>query len=253
MICRNFDSENNRKQKFKTKKMNAQDYLNLTPSIGGSFSYGWRKMFGNAFLYLLVTVIIAGLLNGPVGASWKADGTLGWGALVFLPLVILGLAYSFLFMPVINYGERFIFLKAMRDEEADLKLLFDGFRSNYLNIVLANLIVFALMMLGFVMLIIPGIIIGCRLVFVPFLVMDKNMEPMKAVEKSWQLTRGHGWKVFWMGVISIFIFIGGLIAFVVGVIVSLMWIHSAFATLYQSVLNQNEDDNPIPILGVNEI
>lgn len=233
--------------------MNAQEYLSLTPSIGGSFSYGWRKMFGSAFLYLLVAVVIAGILNGPVGASWKMDGDFGWSGLVLLPLMIFGLAYSFMFMPVINFGEKYLFLKAMRNEEADLKLLFDGFRTNYLNIVLANLIVFALVMLGVIMLIIPGIIIACRLVFVPLLVMDKNLEPMKAVEKSWQMTKGHGWKVFWMAIISFFIIIAGLIAVFVGMIFSFIWIHAAFATLYQSILNQSEDENPIPILGVNEI
>lgn len=233
--------------------MKAQEHLSLTPSIGGSFSYGWRKMFDSAFLYLLVAVIIAGILNGPVSAGWKMNSDIGWGALVLLPLMIFGLAYSFMFMPVINFGEKFLFLKAMRNEEADLKLLFDGFRTNYLNIVLANLIVFALVMLGVVMLIIPGIIIACRLVFVPLLVMDKNLEPMKAVEKSWQMTKGHGWKVFWMAIISFFIIIAGLIAVFVGMIISFMWIHAAFATLYQSILNQSEDENPIPILGVNEI
>jgi hypothetical protein len=35
--------------------------------------------------------------------------------------------------------------------------------------------------------------------------MDKDMEPMQAVEKSWQLTRGHGWKIFWMAILSFFI------------------------------------------------
>jgi hypothetical protein len=82
--------------------------------------------------------------------------------------------------------------------------------------------------------------------------MDKNLDPMKAVEKSWQMTRGHGWTIFVMGVISIFVFIAGVIVFIVGAIISIMWIHAAFATMYQSVQNMNDDDNPIPILGVNE-
>jgi uncharacterized membrane protein len=103
-----------------------------------------------------------------------------------------------------------------------------------------------------VMLIIPGIIVACRLAFVPYLVMDKDLEPMKAVEKSWQMTRGHGWKIFWMAILSFFIGIAGFIVFFVGVIISSMWISSAYATLYQAVLNQQEDENPIPILGVNE-
>jgi uncharacterized membrane protein len=170
-----------------------------------------------------------------------------------LPVALFSVAYGFLFMPVINYGEKYLFLKAMRDEDADIRYLFDGFKTKYLKIVLANLIVVALTIIGFILLIIPGIIVLCRLAFVPYLIMDKDLEPMQAVEKSWQMTRGHGWKIFGMGIISFFIYIAGIIVFIVGIIISIMWVHAAFATLYQSVLNQNDDENPIPILGVNEV
>jgi hypothetical protein len=233
--------------------MENEKHFNLIPSIGGSFSYAWRKIFDKAFLPLLLAVIITGLLNGPAGAGWKHDGNIGWGGLFLLPIVIFGLTYGFLFMPIIKYGEKYMFLKAVRNEEADLKLLFDGFKTRYLNIVLANLIVFALVLIGFLMIIIPGIIVACRLAFVPYLVMDKNLEPMQAVEKSWQMTRGHGWKIFWMAILSFFIAIAGLIVLFFGIIISIMLIHGAFATLYQSVLNLSEEENPIPILGVNEV
>lgn len=232
--------------------MENNNHLSLTPSAGGSFSYGWRTIFGKQFLPLLLVVIIMGLLNGP-SYSMKMEGH-DWGpALLLLPLALFGLAYVFLFLPVLNFGKDFIFLKAVRDQEADLRILFEGFRTKYLNIILANLIVFALVLLGTMMLIIPGIIVWCRLVFVSYLVMDKDMEPMKAVEKSWQMTRGYGWTIFGMTILSILIFIGGVIVFIVGAIISLMWIHAAFASMYQSVLNKNGDDNPIPILGVNEV
>ncbi|MFV0266410.1 MAG: hypothetical protein ACK5HT_04665 [Draconibacterium sp.] len=45
--------------------MERDNYYNQIPSIGGSFSYGWRTMFGKSFLMLFVAVIIMGLLNGP--------------------------------------------------------------------------------------------------------------------------------------------------------------------------------------------
>lgn len=236
--------------------MENMNYRNLVPSAGGSFSFAWRKIFEKAFLPLLLAVIIVGLLNGPsAGANWKIDGSHGFSfpMLLFFPLILFGLAYALLFMPVIKYGEHYMFLNAMRDQEAEIKTLFEGFKTQYLNIVLANLIVFALIMLGFVMLIIPGIIIACRLAFVSYLVMDKNLDAMKAVEKSWQMTKGHGWTIFGMAIISFFVCIAGLIVFFVGIIVSLMWVHAAFATLYLSVLNSIDDDNPIPILGVNEV
>lgn len=235
------------------KKMENNRHYDLVPSVGGSFGFAWRKMFEKAFLPLLLAVIITGLLNGPgAGINWKMDGHFSV-PLLFFPVILFGLAYSFLFVPVIKYGEHFLFLKAMRDEEADLKTLFEGFRDKYLNIILANLIVAALVMIGIVMLIIPGIIIACRLVFVSYLVMDKNLEPMKAVERSWEMTRGHGWTVFLMAITSFFVFLGGILLCGVGVIFSFIWIHSAFASLYLSVLNLRDDDNPIPILGVNEV
>jgi hypothetical protein len=234
--------------------MESLKYFNLTPSAGGSFSFGWKKMYGQAFLPLLVAVIIVGILNGPTGANMKFDGDGGfdWPFLFIIPLALFGLAYTFLFVPVIKYGEKYLFLKAMRDEETDLKVLFEGFKTKYLNIVLAHLIVFALAAMGIVMLIIPGIIVLCRLAFVPYLVMDKDLDAMKAVEKSWQMTRGHGWTIFGMAIISFFVFIAGLIVFFVGAVFSIMWIHAAFASMYQSVQNKNDDNNPIPILGVNE-
>jgi len=235
--------------------METLTYHDLVPSAGGSFSFAWRKMFEKAFLALLLAVIIVGLLNGPgAGLNWKMDGHHGFGPLLFLfPVILFGLAYAFLFMPIIKYGEQYLFLKAMRDEEAEIKTLFDGFKTQYLNIILANLIVAALVMIGIVMLIIPGIIIACRLAFVSYLVMDKNMEAMKAVEKSWQMTKGHGWTIFGMAIISFFICVGGLIVFFVGIIISIMWVHASFAALYLSVANANDEDNPIPILGVNEV
>lgn len=229
-------------------------YNKQVPSVGGSFSRGWQVIFGKQFLPLLLTVVIIGLLNGPTYTA-KFDGNDFGGPFLFLlPLALFGLAYGFLFLPILEYGKDYIFLKANREEAVDLRILFDGFRTKYLSIVLANLIVFALVILGMFMLIIPGIIVGVRLVFVSYLVMDKDMEPMKAVEKSWQMTRGHGWEIFGMAILSFFILIGGLLAFFVGIIISLMWIHAAFAAFYQSVLNEKyDDDNPIPILGVNEV
>lgn len=235
--------------------MENNKHYNLVPSAGGSFSFGWRKMSGKSFLPLLVAVIIVGILDGPTGAGVKwnlDDGGMDWPMLFIIPFALFAMAYSLLFVPIIRYGEKYLFLHAIRDEEADLKLLFEGFRTKYLNIILANLIVIALTILGFMMLIIPGIIVLCRLAFVPYLVMDKDLEPMKAVEKSWQMTRGHGWTIFVMGIMSVFVFIGGLIMCFVGVIFSSMWIQSAFASIYQAVLNHTDDENPIPILGVDE-
>lgn len=225
----------------------------IYPSVSSAFSKGWETIFGKAFIWLLITSLIVGFLDVP-SAGMKMDiDELRWPFLLLFPVILMGIAYSFLFLPVLKYGCDYIFLEAVRNNEIDLMDLFNGFKTKYLNIILSHLIVVALTLVGLAFLIIPGIIVACRLVFVPYLVMDKNLDPMRAVEKSWELTRGHGWKIFFIGLLSIPIFILGLMAFIVGVIISSMWMKATFAALYQAVLDQEEDENPIPILGVDEV
>ena len=68
----------------------------------------------------------------------------------------------------------------------------------------------AILGIGFLLFIVPGLIFGCRLAFVPYLVMDKGLDPVAAIEKSWFMTRGHGWQIFGMYVLSILMFFCGL-------------------------------------------
>jgi uncharacterized membrane protein len=65
--------------------------------------------------------------------------------------------------------------------------------------------------------------------------MDKKLDPIEAVELSWKMTRGHGWKIFFMGLSSFFIIIFGLILFIVGIFPAIIWVASSFASLYESV------------------
>ena len=105
---------------------------------------------------------------------------------------------------------------------------------------LGNVVVSIIVGLGMIMLIVPGIIFACRLAFVPYLVMDREMEVMDALSKSWDMTRGYGWQIFFMGIIAFFVFILGLMALIVGVIISIIWIRTAFATMYQSVIDRDD-------------
>ena len=227
--------------------MTTKEVYTLLPSIGGSFSLGWKKMF-DKFIYLLVIIIISGIVQGPFQSTFKAESFHFW----MVPLIMFGIAWGLLIAPVVKYGEDYLFLKAMRENDIDIRELFRGFSEQYLNIVLAHLIITALIIMGTFILIIPGIIVACRLAFVPYIVMDQELDPIKAIERSWQMTRGHGWKIFFMAIISFFLIIGGIICFIVGIFISIMWIHSAFASLYQSVLNQDLRNNTIPIIEVHE-
>ena len=242
--------------------METNNEYKLVPGISNSFGTGWKVMADN-FLRLLLVIIILGALVAPFkifnmnfgstdihGApwNWNWDDERSWEHFMGLAslgifaafFALLSMLYFFLVAPVFKYGGDIIFVKAVRKIKPDFEYLIKGFMENYLHIVLANLLVFALVILGMFALIVPGIIIACRLAFVSYIVMDKKLDPIEAVELSWKLTKGHGWKIFFMGFASIFIVIFGLILMIVGILPALVWVSSSFATLYESVLREKE-------------
>ncbi|MFH0841583.1 MAG: hypothetical protein V1903_03070 [Bacteroidota bacterium] len=238
--------------------METSNEYRLVPTFGNSFGTGWKVMADN-FIRLFLIVIVVAIISGPAsmvnfkfdpddfhGAPWHwagdFDSFINWASIGMLATFfgIIALLFTLFVIPVFEYGADMTFVQAVRKIKPDFELLIRGFWQNYLHIVLANLLVGALVVLGCFALLIPGIIIGCRLVFVSYIVMDKKLDPIEAVELSWKLTRGHGWRIFAMGFVSIFIILFGLIFFIVGIFPAIMWVSSAFATLYQSVLIEKE-------------
>lgn len=201
-------------------------------TLSGSYGYGWQQMWKH-FLYLFLIAIIVTFAEAPAAMIRDVEEYKFSAGMIVLQIVIA--AYWLLVLSVINYGADLLYLRAARNEKIDIKEMFNGFRENYLNIILSYLLTFAIIGLGFVFLIIPGIILACRLVFVPLLVMDKNMEPVAAVEKSWEMTRGHGWRIFGMALVAILVVILGLICLFVGVIFAVIWIGMAFTSLYHAI------------------
>jgi hypothetical protein len=228
--------------------METIEQIKLVPSVGQSFGQGWNVM-KKYFLILFLAVLVIGLVSAPAQIfKWNIDPhhhgdwnfhfpDLGFIALTMFTVIagLIALAYALLVIPIFRYGGKIMFLQAVRDIRPDFNLLVSGFKENYLGIVLASLLTFSLIMLGIIALIVPGIIIACRLAFVGYLVMDKKLDPIMAVEESWKMTKGHGWTVFFMGIVSFFIYIAGFCLLIVGIFPASIWVGSSFASLYETI------------------
>lgn len=197
----------------------------LTPSVISALGNGWSEMKRH-FLVFFLAVLVAETFLAPTNLNW-GNGTYNSNPLVDLVMT----AYLLLLYPIINYGSDLIFLRGVRGDKVEVKSIFDGFR-NYANIVLSSLLVLGLVGIGVIVFVIPGIYVACRLIFVSYLVMDEGLDPITAVEASWRVTRGHVWKIFRLGVVSIFLVLFGLLLLFVGVFPALMWVKAAFASLY---------------------
>jgi len=200
-------------------------------STGDSYSKGWKLIF-TTFIELLVVTLVYGVIQIPTNGFQFRPDHFEW---FLVPIVLLAIGYGIFIAGPIGYSVKWVFLKAVRREKIEIKDMFAVFERNYWNAVIAGLVVAIIVVIGLFMLIVPGIIFACRLAFVPYLVIDQKMEAMEALKASWAMTRGHGWTIFFMGLLAFFIVIAGLIVLIFGVLISAMWISAAFAILYHSV------------------
>lgn len=210
----------------------------LMPTAGSAYSFGWHRM-KKFFLDLFLISIIVFVVWMPLGMIQSLDGHHTPGGVL---LRMFSLAYLLLLFAPIDYGSAFVFLKAVRNEKFEVKDMFLSFE-NYLNVVLANLLVWAIIGIGIVLFVVPGIIFACKLAFVKYLVMEREMDPVDAVKESWRMTTGHAWNIFLIGFLAIPIAIAGLICFGVGIIPAVMWIRSAFASMYFAAAKLEEESS----------
>lgn len=209
---------------------------NLIPGVGSSYNISWDNLKKN-FVELLLVTIIAIAVSIPVGIMRAGAEAMGFGAGgVFLGL--FGIVFWLFITGPITYGVAYVYLQLIRGEKFDVSAIFDGFKTNYINVILANLLTSAIVIAGILLFIIPGIIFACKLAFVPYLVMDKKLDAVEAVKVSWEMTKGHTMTIFLMALLAIPIAILGLLMLVIGIIPASMWIEGAFAAIYFTVDKQ---------------
>jgi uncharacterized membrane protein len=210
--------------------MQSNDFIS-NMQAGDNYSKGWKLSF-TFFVELIVVTLVYAVLQIPTNMIRITDDHFEFW---MIPIALLAMAYAVFLAGPIGMSADWVFLKAVRREKIEIKDMFSVFERNYWNAVLAGLIKAIIIIIGFVMLIVPGIIFACRLAFVNYLIIDEKMEALDALKASWAMTKGHGWTIFGMALLAFLIIIAGLIMLIFGVFISAMWITASFAVLYYSV------------------
>ncbi len=227
----------------KDKEVKKYESYSLSPGVFECYGHGWRQLWKN-FLELFVIFLIfnfasqfAGIFFIPMYFTAFFENEPEFLIFIFLFIAIAGIlatAFMFLVVKPMQFGISYLNLKASRGEKLEIKEMFSPFL-DFWNVVLAGFLMTLIVVFGTLFFIIPGIIFACKLIFVPYIVMDKKMKATDAIKESWEMTDGYAWTVFGIGVLAGPIIIAGYICFFVGVFISIMWIYITFASLYHAV------------------
>lgn len=193
------------------------------PEVGACYGYAWHRLWANFGALLLVSVVYfvmlmlvqvpSGILNGLIGsaAQGNALGTV-------LVAGLISVVYSLAVVTPASFGLLYAYLRAARGEKPDVNDIFAPFQRAWLSLIVATLVAGIAIMIGFLLLIIPGIFIAARLSFYPLIAIDERLGPMDALRASWERTRGHFWLIFLSWLLAGVITFVGLLLLLIGVI-----------------------------------
>jgi uncharacterized membrane protein len=131
--------------------------------------------------------------------------------LVSFLLTIIGVALSAIF----GLGLIKISLEICDGKEPKISDLFSQYRL-FFRFLFASILKSLICLFGFILLIIPGIILSIRLSFFDYLIVDKNSKIIESLKKSWEITKGNVWNLFLLYILLGLINFLGFFALIVG-------------------------------------
>jgi len=140
---------------------------------------------------------------------------------------------------IIQIGSVKISILLSRDQEPARRELFSN-GALFLKFLLGSICFGLAVIGGFILLIIPGIILMVMLNMYSYFIVDKNMGPLESLKASRALTKGVRWQLFCFGALLILFNLAGLLCFVVGLLFTIPATYIASAYVYDQLLKQDE-------------
>lgn len=212
----------------------------------GVIGEAWEKVKNDPaglILPVVLVSVIQGLPNGVLSAGADAmtrEGNDVLAAALRFSAWLVGLVIS----AWLTGGLMELFLKAARSQPYTVSDVFGGGR--WFAPMLVTLFLVQLgTSVGFLLCVIPGIVLALGWVFATVLVVDRERSAVDAIKESWALTRGHKMDIFVFWILGFFVGLLGLLACCVGIFPAMAVVLLAQIHIYEH-LSAASDASPPP-------
>jgi len=206
-------------------------------TVKESIQYGWKVTKGHFWFFvglLLILGLVSFLLN--FFSNLVEDN---------IPVFILLNIVSVAINTVLGMGVLFISLKFLDDESASYEDLLAPAHL-FLRYLLASALYMLIVLVGFILFIVPGIIWAIKYGFFRFLIIEKKMGIMEALKKSAVMTKGSKWTIFWLSLVIGGLNMLGALALFVGLFVTIPISIMAYAYAYRRLLSESPSQSITP-------
>jgi uncharacterized membrane protein len=183
-----------------------------TFTAGSSIRFGWETfkkrpwfLIGAAFVYFVVVGVLSSIFNEIVSQGGVLE--------------LVGVIARFALQMLAGMGSVSFALKAHDDIE-HVSIMDFWHPRPFWKYTGTTVLFGIILVVGLILVIIPGIIWGIMFGYSMFLVIDKQMSPMDALKESKRITYGYKWELLLLGVFSALTVIVGVVCLGVGLLVA---------------------------------
>jgi uncharacterized membrane protein len=145
---------------------------------------------------------------------------------------------SFLLAGPLQLGLSIYILNIFYDRPASIENLIEGFKP-LLKVLLLYLVISVATIVGFILLIVPGIIISLGLSMSYYILIENpELTIEEILKESWKLTDGYKMQLFVLHLRFIPWYLLGVLCFIVGIFVVLPWHQLTVASYYNYLKSQ---------------
>jgi hypothetical protein len=208
-----------------------------------AFKVNWAVLVLSYFL-----VYIIGMIPGQLPTILVATGAVDnqsaayWG--VFSGSTLVGILIQTFF----QVGLLKIWLASARGGQANFAELFSG-GSRYLPLLATTFLVGFIVGLGFVLLIVPGLILMVGLGVAQLYVVDAGLGPIEGMKASWEATKGQRLMLFLFAIVLVLIAVAGVLACCVGIFATVPLAGVAGSTVYLRISGRGGPPAPAQLGG----
>jgi len=186
--------------------------------VGKAIGYGWDSVKKDFWFWVGIALVVS--VIGGIGSRGKENETLG----------LLG----FFLSAWMTCGYTKIALEYFDGKKLDFVELFTQLKY-FWRILGATLLIGLIVIGGLILLIVPGIYWGIKYMFVPMLIIDKDLGIGEAMGESAKMTEGKKLALFGFGFAALGVMLLGAIALGVGVLVAMPVVWLATVYLYKKL------------------
>lgn len=204
--------------------------------ISDSFKNAWRifkKEWIIVYAVQLLPIAIAILYSATLEGVNTALADSGLPSILFAIYPFAYLIIQF----IVSMGVIRAYIEVIRGKKVNMDT-FTSVAPQTLKYIAAQLLMMLIVIGGFLLFIIPGIIFSIKYMFTPYLVIDKGMGPIEALKASGTMTNGVKWDLVGFLAAAAILMYSGILALLVGLVITVPVATLAYVVLYDRLLNR---------------